>query len=89
MLIKEGLSPLDIDIYGNTAVHQAAASGSLPVFECYLSQGVDVEMKNARGHTSYDLAADSNIKDIIRNAIDTTNCVGCNSVFDFKNIRYY
>ena len=33
MLLKEGLSPLDIDVFGNTAVHQAAASGTLPVLE--------------------------------------------------------
>ena len=88
MLIKEGLSPLDIDIYGNTAVHQAAASGSLQVFECYLSQGVDVEMKNARGHTSYDLAS-NNIKEIIKKAIDTVMWVKWGSEFDFKNIRFY
>ena len=50
------MSPLDIDIYGNTAVHQAAAGGHLEVLECFLSRGIDVEMKNARGHTSYDLA---------------------------------
>ena len=31
ILLKQGLSPLDIDMYGNTAVHQAAASGNLEV----------------------------------------------------------
>jgi len=71
MLLKEGMSPLDIDVFGNTAVHQAAASGSLPVLECYLSRGVDMEMKNARGHTSLDLATQKEIKDIIMKAIDT------------------
>lgn len=89
ILLKEGLSPIDIDIYGNTAVHQAAASGSLAVIECYLSRGVDVEMRNARGHTSYDLATNEKIKVIISKAIETTNCVSCYSTFDFKNIRYY
>ena len=88
-LLKVGCSPLDIDIYGNTAVHQAAASGSLPVLECYLSIGVDVEMKNARGHTSYDLAAERKVKEIINHAIKTIKCVSCDSTFDFKNIRYY
>lgn len=88
-LLKEGLSPLDIDIFGNTAVHQAAASGNLPVLECYLSRGVDMEMKNARGHTAYDLATKKEVKDIIVKATATKKCVSCYSVFDFKNIRYY
>jgi len=50
------MSPLDIDMHGNTAVHQAAASGSKKVLECFLSRGVDVDVKNARGHTPLDLA---------------------------------
>jgi len=33
MLLKEGLSPLDIDVFGNTAVHQAAASGRMIVLQ--------------------------------------------------------
>jgi ankyrin repeat protein len=45
-------------MYGNTAVHQAAASGNLKVLECFLSQGVDVDVKNARGHTPMDLATE-------------------------------
>lgn len=69
------MSPLDIDIYGNTAVHQAAAGGHLEVLECFLSRGIDVEMKNARGHTSYDLATDDRIRKIITKARETTNCV--------------
>lgn len=88
-LLKAGLSPLDIDIFGNTAVHQAAASGTLPVLECYLSRGVDMEMKNARGHTSLHLATSQEVKNIITKAIDTEKCVSCFSQFDFKNIRYY
>ena len=27
ILLKEGMTPLDIDMYGNTCVHQAAAAG--------------------------------------------------------------
>jgi len=50
------MSPLDIDMHGNTAVHQAAASGEKKVLECFLSRGVDVDVKNARGHTPLDLA---------------------------------
>lgn len=89
MLLKEGLSPLDIDVFGNTAVHQAAASGRFIVLECYLSRGVDMELKNSRGHTAYDLATNQEVKDIIIRARATEKCVSCSSIFDFKNIRYY
>jgi ankyrin repeat protein len=47
ILLKEKMSSLDIDMYGNTAVHQAAAAGQLKVLECFLSRGVDVDVKNA------------------------------------------
>lgn len=83
------MSPLDIDMHGNTAVHQAAASGSKKVLECFLSRGVDVEIKNARGHTPLDLATQPEVKDLILQAINTKKCVLCPQKFDFKNIRYY
>jgi len=37
MLLHEKISPLDIDIFGNTSVHQAAAGGCAKVIECFLS----------------------------------------------------
>ena len=79
-------------MHGNTAVHQAAASGSKKVLECFLSRGVDVEIKNARGHAPLDLATQPEVKELIQKATSTKNCAnkkGCNSKFDFKNIRYY
>lgn len=85
------MSPLDIDCHGNTAVHQAAASGSKKVLECFLSRGVDVEIKNARGHTPLDLATQPEVKDLLVKATSTKCCANknCKSKFDFKNIRYY
>jgi hypothetical protein len=91
ILLKQNMSPLDIDMHGNTAVHQAAASGSKKVLECFLSRGVDVEIKNARGHSPLDLATQSEVKELIQKATSTKNCEDkkCKSKFDFKNIRYY
>ena len=44
LLLKAGLSPIDDqDIYGNTAVHQAAASGNINVLKCFLARGVDID----------------------------------------------
>ena len=77
-----------IDMHGNTAVHQAAASGLKKVLECFLSRGVDVDVKNARGHTPLDLATHHEVKQLIMNAINTKQCT-CKRKFDFKNIRYY
>ena len=48
-----------------------------------------MELKNARGHTAFDLASSKEVKDIISKARATEHCVSCNSYFDFKNIRYY
>jgi hypothetical protein len=59
------------------------------VLECFLSRGVDVDVKNARGHTPLDLATAPEVKDLIMKAINTKKCVICRSKFDFKNIRYY
>lgn len=83
------MSPLDIDMHGNTAVHQAAACEDKKVIECFLSKGVDVDVKNARGHTPLDLATNPEVKQLILKAMNTKNCVICYSKFDFKNIRYY
>ena len=91
ILLKQAMSPLDIDMHGNNAVHQAAASGSKKVLECFLSRGVDVEVKNARGHSPLDLATQVEVKELILKATSTKNCEDkkCKSKFDFKNIRYY
>lgn len=91
ILLKQNMSPLDIDMHGNTAVHQAAASGEKKVLECFLSRGVDVEIKNARGHSPLDLATQAEVKELILKATSTKNCAdrSCKSKFDFKNIRYY
>jgi hypothetical protein len=59
------------------------------VLECFLSQGVDVDVRNARGHSPCDLATAPEVKDLISKAINTKNCVICKSKFDFKNIRFY
>ena len=83
------MSPLDIDMYGNSSVHQAAASGNLKVLQCYLSRGVDVDMQNARGHSPLDLTTELETKAIILKATKTKACETCKSKFDFKNIRYY
>jgi len=58
-----------------------------------LSRGVDVDVKNARGHTPMDLATEPKTKKLIALATkmkfcENQNCKGIRK-FDFKNIRYY
>ena len=89
ILLKEGLSPLEIDMYGNTAIHQAAAAGNLNVLECFLARGIDVNIPNARGHSPMDMATEPETKKLISKATKTLKCQNCDSKFDFKNIRYY
>lgn len=89
LLLKIGMSPLDVDQYGNTAVHQAAASKNIEVLKCFLAQGVDVNLLNARNHSPLHLATEAAHKELINKAMKTVKCQNCNSKFDFKNIRYF
>jgi hypothetical protein len=91
LLLKEGMSPIDFDIYGNNSVHQACSGGQLEILQCFLSQGVDVEIMNARRHTPLHLSTQPSVKEIVVNAIKTEVCQkkSCKSRFDFANVRYY
>jgi len=92
ILLKENLSPTEIDMYGNTSVHQAAAGGTDKVLKCFLMGGVDVNQVNARSHSPLDLATNDSTRELITKAMNTEKCQGTvcgHSVFDFKNIRYF
>lgn len=91
LLLKAGMSPLDIDQYGNTALHQAAASGNSDVLKCFLARGVDIEQVNARGDSPLNLATEPKTKELIIRAMKTKQCEypGSKQKFDFKNFRYY
>jgi ankyrin repeat protein len=92
ILLKRELSPTEIDMYGNTSVHQAAAGGTDKVLKCFLMGGVDVNQENARSHSPLDLATNESTRNLILKAMNTLRCSGTicgNSVFDFKNIRYF
>lgn len=56
ILLKANLSPLEIDMHGNTSVHHAASVEDPTILQCFMSKGVDVNLKNARGHEPLDLA---------------------------------
>ena len=58
LLLRVGIDPLMVDQYGNTAVHQAAASKSIEVLKTFLARGVDVDLSNARNHKPLHLATE-------------------------------
>ena len=88
LLVKSGFSPLVIDMFGNTAIHQAAAGDRVAVMECFLSFGVDINVKNARMHQPKDLATNPEVKELIKAARECPKCTQCQSYFDFTVIRY-
>jgi len=60
------------------------------VIECFLTQGVEIDVKNAWGHTPLDLATTPEVKQLLSDALKVKNCryPSCNSKFTFKNLRY-
>jgi len=69
--------PLQIDMHGNTSIHQAASvEEGLKVLKCFMSRGCDVGVKNARGHTPLDLATSKETRQLIERALTTKVCPG-------------
>ena len=65
LLLKNGLEPIDYDMFGNTVMHQAVSGGNSEVFKTLLQYGIYLDEQNSRKHTIYDLATDENILDLI------------------------
>lgn len=74
ILLKHDSNVSDFDMYGNNAIHQAAAAGQIEVLKCFMQRGVDVDVKNARLHTPMDLATDPGTKNLLNKAMKTKNC---------------
>ena len=89
MLLKGGYNPIDIDNYGNTAIHQAGASNNLELFTLFMGLGIDIEVKNARSHMPSDLTSNKNIKDLINKTLEIKSCQICNKQFDFFTKRFF
>lgn len=49
----------------------------------FLGLGLDLEVKNSRYHTAFDLTSNKDIKDIITKALETKNCNICSKQFGF------
>lgn len=88
LLIKHKFNPLDIDDVGNTALHQAAASNNTDAFIIFMGLGIDLEIRNDRGHMAIDLTTNKDIKTMIQTSLNIKFCITCNKQFNFHNKRY-
>ncbi|KAF4658429.1 Ankyrin repeat and SOCS box protein 12 [Perkinsus chesapeaki] len=74
LLLKDGMSPHEVDQLGNTVLHQAAAGGSVQVVSCLLAQGCDLMAKNDRGHHPLALCTVDKPRALLRRAMNETEC---------------
>ena len=88
ILIKMGCNPLEVDSYGDNALHQAAAGNHYDTFKLFMGLGIDLDYKNSRSHKAIDLTTNKKIEDIINKALKTKECCLCHRIFDFDNKRY-
>ena len=61
-------------MYGNTSVHQAAASGNIEVLKTFMAQGVYLKKGNSRKHTPLMLTTEPETKALIIRAGSVLIC---------------
>ena len=88
ILLKYKFSPNEVDMYGNTALHQAAASNNISMFKLIMGLGMDLETKNARSHCPNDLTSNDEIKKLIKKVTDAQQCLICKQYFSFVVKKY-
>jgi len=88
LLLGQNLSHHEKDQIGNTALHQAAAGGSLECTKCLMAQGADVYAKNDRGHTPYALCTVPQVQQLLQKAMDVVACKATQKQFSSTVMRY-
>eukprot|EP00747_Dinoflagellata_sp_TGD_P162464 gnl/TRDRNA2_/TRDRNA2_180111_c0_seq1.p1 gnl/TRDRNA2_/TRDRNA2_180111_c0~~gnl/TRDRNA2_/TRDRNA2_180111_c0_seq1.p1 ORF type:complete len:502 (+),score=157.56 gnl/TRDRNA2_/TRDRNA2_180111_c0_seq1:103-1608(+) len=88
LLLGQNLSHHERDQIGNTALHQAAAGGSLECTKCLMGQGADVFAKNDRGHTPFALCTVPEVQGLLQKAMDTVACKATGKQFSSTVLRY-
>jgi len=88
LLRGQQLSHHERDAIGNTALHQAAAGGSLECACCLMAQGCDVFAKNDRGHTPYVLCTVPEVQSLLLKAMDSVACKATGKQFSSTVLRY-
>ena len=88
ILIKMGCDPMQVDSYGDNALHQAAAGNNYDTFKLFMGLGIDLDYKNSRSHKVIDLTTNKKIEDLINKVLKAKECCLCHRIFDFDNKRY-
>merc|ERR1719310_1683652 len=88
LLLGQNLSHHEKDQIGNTALHQAAAGGSLDCTKCLMGQGADVFAKNDRGHTPYVLCTVPEVQALLQRAMKVVACKASGKQFSSTVLRY-
>jgi len=88
LLLGQNLSHHERDQIGNTALHQAAAGGSLECTKCLMAQGADVFAKNNRGHTPFALCTVPEVQGLLDSAMAKPACKATGKQFSSTILRY-
>ena len=86
ILLKMGCNPLEVDSYGDNALHQAAAGNHYDTFKLFMGLGIDLDYKNSRSHKAIDLTTNKKIEDLINKALKAKECCLCQEAQE-KDIR--
>ena len=88
LLLNSGQDLLETDSFGNNAIHQAAAGGSLRVMEILFQHGIKLEYKNNRGHSIADLCTNPKALKYLQKNLSTKDCGACKHVFGANELKY-
>ena len=88
ILLKMGCDPMEVDSYGDNALHQACAGNHYDTFKLFMGLGIDLDYKNSRSHKALDLTTNKDIEDLINKILKARECCLCHKIFDFDNKRY-
>jgi hypothetical protein len=89
LLLKAGLRWEDVDSFGNNTINLAAAGGHLRIFECILQVGVNLNIRNSRGHCCLDLSTTLEINQLIGVYHATQDCSRCKVAMHDYDLKYY
>ena len=88
LLLNAQLSTTDVDTYGNTALHLAAAGGRVDIVRSLLHAGVDLNARNYHGNVALDLATDLSVRALLQRAMRQTACAGTSEEFGEHELRH-
>ena len=89
VLIKAGVHWQDVDSCGNNSVMLAAAGNSVEIFKKFLQLGVDIDIKNSRGHTVKDLTTSEEILELVAKCHRSKECAVSGQLFKEKQIKHW